>query len=235
VDLREGENVIHLISTHATGAWPLKVRLTAVDATRPGELRVVSSDRLFQSDRLKAEGRRGVVGEPFTDGEGRVWRLSHEDTFNRLRVGLQYEGRDPIEWRDHSVRILDGRLVGAGRITLNLRLSAPLRVEYDVPVVNGRANTGLTLAARGASAVVRDWGEAMKQKQVVTLNNVLGGLTGETARVVAVFDTKGSTLFISGKKMREVPDTEWVRGLDELTLSGTLDNLRIHTGERGKP
>ncbi|MDX9867262.1 MAG: glycosyl hydrolase family 28-related protein [Kiritimatiellia bacterium] len=235
VDLREGENVIHLISTHASGAWPLKVRLTAVDATRPGELRVLPADQLFQAGRLKAKGRRGVAGEPFTDGEGRAWRLAHEDTFDRLRVGLMYEGRDPIEWRDHSVRILDGRLAGAGRITLNLRLPAPLRVEYDVPVVNGRANAGLTLAARGASAVVRDWREAEEQKQAVTLNNVLGGVTGETARVVAVFDTGRSTLSISGKKMREIPGTEWVRGLDELTLTGTLDNLRIHTGKGVKP
>ncbi len=228
VDLRQGDNLIQLISSHASGAWPLKVSLTAVDSAQPDDLRVIPAEELAALPLLAAQGEKIPEGKALPESMGIDWKLVYSDDFNRLRVSGLYEGRHPLHWPDRSIRILDGTLVGAARIALKLKAPPPVRVEYDVPAVNRRARTWLALAPEGASAVIQDWQEAFAKKAAISMDKVNGAVPGDTAHVVAVFTREACRLSIGGRLCLEVKDTGWVGALDELTFSGTIDNLRIY-------
>jgi len=230
VDLRQGDNLIQLISSHASGAWPVKVALTAVDSAQPEDLRVIPAEELAALPLLAARGEKIPEGKALPESMGIDWKLTYSDDFNRLRLSGLYDGRHPLHWPDRSIRILDGALVGAARIALKLKAPPPVRVEYDVPAVNHRAKTWLAFAPEGASAVIQDWQEAFAKKAAISLDKVNGAVQGDTAHVVAMFTREACRLYIGGRLCLEVKDTEWIGAMDELTFSGTLDNLRVYEG-----
>ena len=252
VDLREGDNVIHLISSHGAGAWPLKVTLTAVDPTRPGDLRVVKAEELAKTPALAAAGEKIPEGDALPNAGGIAWKLVFCDTFDRTRVGSGWTCQSP-GWMPQSLIIRDQALAseaGWGFITFGHMMAPPVRVEFDLRVAK-RPLAGVYLCPQGLEwrnfwgepkgrgyCLSLGWHDAKNNRVLRDTETVLldeKGLQLEAGRqyhVTAQFVPPLCQLFVDGKPALEYRDAQFLTGLDRLgvfTLGGdAFDNVRIY-------
>jgi hypothetical protein len=254
VDLKQGDNLFHLISSHTSGAWPIKFTLTAVDPTRPGDLQVVPAAELAKSPLLAPQGAQIPEGKGLAESQGVEWRLLYCDDFDRMRLGTGWQCQSP-GWMSQEACLVADALAseaGWGFLTYGKETRPPVRIEFDLFVKRG-VMSGVYLCPAGLAwrnfwgqisgrgyCLSLGWHDAknsrvLRDTETVLLDEKAPMLTGgKQYHVVAQFVPPLCQLYVDGKRVLEYRDAQFLTGLDRVglfTLGGdTFDNVRIYTG-----
>ena len=256
VDLKQGDNLLHLISSHTSGAWPIKCTLTAVDPTRPGDLQVVPAAELARSPALAGSGGSIPEGKSLPESLGVDWKLVYCDDFNRSRLGSGWICQSP-GWMTQALCISDRAMAseaGWGFLTYGQETKPPVRIEFDLLVKKSQMS-GVYLCPAGL-AWRNFWGQTTGRGYCLSLgwhdaknNRVLRDTetavlsekipmleAGKRYHITAQFVPPLCELSVDGKRVLEYRDAQFLSGLDRIgvfTLGGdTFDNVRIYSGAK---
>jgi len=255
VDFRQGDNLIHVITSHGSGAWPLKLSVTAVDPTQPGDLCVVEAGALKDSPALAASGEKIPQGKDLPDGMGVDWKLIYSDDFNRSRIGGGWTCQSP-GWMTQATCLMDKALsseAGWGFLSFKQKVSVPVRIEFDL-VVGKAVMSGVYLCPEGLAwhdfwgkpkgrgyCLSLGWHDAknnrvMRDAETVLLDEKAPMLeAGKRYHIVAQFVPPQCLLTVDGKPALSYQDTQFQPGLDQIgvfTLGGdAFDNVRVYTAK----
>jgi len=254
VDLRPGDNLLHLISSHASGAWPVGFKLSAVDPLKPGDLQVVPAEEL---SKVLAGSQDGKIpeGKGLPNSLDVDWRLVYSDDFNRLRLGSGWKCQSP-PWMSQTSCIIDGALAseaGWGFLTLDRAIAPPVRIEFDLFAQGSMA--GALLCPRGL-AWRNFWGNVAGRGYCLSLgwhdaknNRILRDTeavvldaqgrppeSGKWCHVMAQFVPPRCQLYVDGKLVLDYQDPSFLPGLDRIGLftlgNSRFDKVRIYARDR---
>lgn len=237
VELQAGDNLIHLITSHTSDAWPLSLTLKPLDPVEDGDLQVVPCDELTASPLLRAADGMGRI-DPAT-AAGVDWQLVVADNFDRARVGEHWQSAFKRPSYIHTgMAIEDGALRchgGAARIAYAHPTPAPVRMEFDVWLETARSEFSVTFGPYRFAPLGIGQRTLIKGSKVIAdhKSGVYPGVTtGEWHHVVIQFVPPRCQFFFDGVRKVDYEDPEWVGGADRLTLSFAttvrIDNLQIY-------
>jgi hypothetical protein len=251
VDLHPGENLLHLISSHGTGPWPVGFKLSAVDPVKPGDLQVVPAEGLAKT-LAASQGERIPQGKGLPNSLDVDWKLLASDDFNRSRLGSGWKCQSP-SWMTQNACIIEGALAseaGWGFLTFDQEITSPVRIEFDM-LAKGSMG-GVTLSPKGL-AWRNFWGNLAGRGYCLSLgwhdaknNRLLRDVEavvldekgrppepGQWCHVTAQFVSPRCQLYVDGKLTLDYQDPAFLPGLDRIglfTLGGSrFDNVRIYT------
>jgi len=250
VDLKQGDNVLHLISSHGTGAWPIGFKVTAIDPVKPGELLVVPAEELPKALAGSA-GDKIPEGKELPNSLGVDWKLAYGDDFNRMRLGAGWKCRSP-GWMTQTACIVDGALAseaGWGYLTFEQDIAPPVRIECDMFVKGSMGGVILcpkglawrnlwgTLAGRGYCLSL-GWHDAKNNRVLRDVEAVVLDEKGRPpepekwCHLMAQFVPPRCQLYVDGKLVLDYRDPAFLPGLDRIglfTIGGhRFDNVRIY-------
>ena len=253
VDLHAGDNLLHLISSHGSGAWPIAFNLTAVDPLQPGELQVVPAEKLAGL-LASAAGERIPQGNTIANSLGLNWTLLYSDDFNRQRLGTGWTCRSP-SYMSQNLRIVDGTLTpdsGWGYLTFDHSVAPPVRIEFDMlpqgnmggallcPQGLSWRNLWGNLSGRGYLLSL-GWHDAKNNRVLRDTENAIVDDAGKPPQpdkwhhVTAQFVPPRCQLYVDGQLTLDYTDSDFLSALDRVglfTIGGhRFDNVRIYTTE----
>ncbi|HOE60839.1 MAG TPA: glycosyl hydrolase family 28-related protein [Kiritimatiellia bacterium] len=255
VDLRQGDNLFHLISSHTSGAWPIRLTLTMIDPVRPGDLTVVPTDQIASSPALTASANAVPEGKGLPDSMGVDWKLVVRDDFNRMRLGDQWRGL-AVSWMPQGVNILEGAMrpeFGFGSVLFHREVALPVRIEWKVRRDGPDSKwTGVSLAPKGLSYrtfwytlqgrgyfLSLGWHDAKNNRVLRNTETVVLDEKGPMLEpgvwhhVVAQFVPPHCRMYLDGKQVLAFEDPDFLPGLNEIGLYSNghaFDDIRIYTG-----
>lgn len=252
VSLKAGDNLFHLISSHASGAWPITLTLTAVDPLQPGDLQAVPAEALAQSPALASAAGNTSEGKSLPNALDVDWALLYSDDFNRMRLGSGWTCQSP-GWMSQATSLVDGALTseaGWGFLSFGQTVTPPVRIEFDLFTARG-SMAGVYLCPKGL-AWHSFWGNEVGRGYCLSLgwhdaknNRVLRDTatvlldtkgpqleSGKACHVTAQFVPPRCQLYVDNKLVLEYADAAFLPGLDQLgvfTLGGhRFDNVKIY-------
>ncbi len=257
VDLRPGDNLFHLISSHTSGAWPIRLTLTVVDPVRPGDLTVVPAGEIASSPALTASALTVPEGTGLPDSMGIDWKLVARDDFDRMRLGDQWRGL-AVSWMAQGVGILGGAMrpeFGFGSLLFHREVKLPVRIEWKVRRDGPDSKwTGVSLAPKGLSYrtfwhnlqgrgyfLSLGWHDAqnnrvLRDTETVVLDEKGPMLkSGVWHQVVAQFVPPHCQIYLDGKLVLSYEDPAFLPELNEIGLYSnghSFDNVRIYGKNR---
>ncbi len=259
VELKKGDNLFQLISSNASGKWPVSVRLTAIDPVKPTDLRVLSVDELKKSELLNITAAKQDSESGFGNADI-DWKLIVDDNFNRTRLGTHWiHDSSAPGYRSVGLNIIDGTLgfYGAGgTVSYFKKVEEPVRIEFDVFMEHPRAQFGVLFGNKGRALTMFDddrrFGymiaalgighRTLMRNSKVMLDNKSGIYPGVEAgvwhNVVFQFAKPSCQFYFNGKLKADFEDVDWIEGLNEISLYGGVDvrfdNVKIYEGKNIK-
>jgi len=243
VYLEKGDNLFQMISSHASGRWPFKLKLTVVDSVEPSDLKVLSVKELQALPLLNKDDEKGKL----TNSLGRDWELIVDDNFNRIRVGQHLIGKFNIpSYRSADLTVEDGQLGcrgGTAKVFLNQPISAPVRIEFDVWMGTERSGWGVDLKN---SQKITPWEGysfngtgignrtlSRNEAMVVRRGGVYPGVkAGVWNHVVVQIVPPRIQFYFNGVLKVDYEDSDWIENLDDfsfwLDTDVKIDNLKIY-------